>query len=295
MKKKDIERKLQVLYAKREKLEKESIDNWKLLDEKYGDDRESMRKDKKYKKLVGDAQALIDKMFTSFDKGGAWIKRQHRIGREKYAIVNVFGMVRHLWGYAHTDQGLHRSMDRKGPNSVIQGPSSNINSIAGYIFSKTAFKTKKFGKDIKTKTVNSVHDANYLMGKIENVPMAIYMAERAAVEETVAFCSKYFGWEIQTQPEVAFSMGPNLAEMHEFDFTKTSLMDAISKTIDYQKENYGYKIDKDKTMQRVSKNWDIVNEYRIKELIQQKDRIDGKTKRLLTPKVMAELPGLYWG
>lgn len=149
MTKNEIKARLEVLYTKREQLKEKANDPWKKLDDEYGDDRDSMREDDLYKELVKEAKGLIEKMFTTFKSGGDWIKSQHENGRKNYMITNVMGMNRHLWGYAHNDKALHRRVDRQGPNSVIQGPSSNINSLAGPLFKRYAFKLKKAGRDVQ--------------------------------------------------------------------------------------------------------------------------------------------------
>lgn len=289
---KETKNRLQELVEQRKVLRTQARDLWKELDKEFKDDPVSLKGDSRYKELVKSAQGLINKMFSVFKLGERWIKKQEADGRKYYRIVNVLGMVRHLWGYSSTDKSLHSRKDRQGPNSVIQGPSSNINSLSGFLIRRFIWKTSKFGKKVDSIQINSVHDAVYKECKIEHLPIALYIAEQCAVDGLMNYCEKWFKWKMDIEPEISFSIGPNLGQMFEFDGTKPKLMQAVEEAIDYQIKEYGYSLDKESIMKKVSHNWDIMNDIRIKELKKKGSSLN-KSVSLLAPEQLANL-ALNW-
>src|ERR1700744_1078786 len=104
---------LQDLYAKRDKLLAER----KELQRKLADP-------------TAEARVVFDLIFRrKFRLGGDWLDRTKATGRKTALVGNLLGGVRHLYGYLHQEEHIKAAMDRRGPNSVIQGPASNLGFI----------------------------------------------------------------------------------------------------------------------------------------------------------------------
>lgn len=96
-----------------------------------------------------DAQALIDKLFTTFPAMSEYIFKTYEDGALNVQVVSGIGRVRHLWGYLHNSGGVHAAMDRRGPNCV--DPETECLTEHGW---RTVNKLK-IGDKIYTKNLRS--------------------------------------------------------------------------------------------------------------------------------------------
>ena len=240
------------------------------------------------RRYIASCQEIIDTMFTRFSVGKEWIDKQNTDGRTQLENVSVFGAVRHLSGYLHTERQVLGMMDRRGPNSMIQGPSSNIGYTGARQLQRTNFALQKLGVDIGWLHSNIVHDSMENEVFIDTLPLSIYYLEHSMTTLTYKHCRDVYEWDMPIQMEFDLEFGGSLASLHKFDYTKNTLLSAADKSIDWLNEELKYELPKKKLLRAVEHNWDLITPYREKEL-KRMSGYEPTDLMLLTPKIAATL------
>lgn len=124
----------------------------------YGKGIKSLAKD--IKDTEEKARELWKLIFRKkFRVGGDWLLRTQKRAARTLIAKNVLGGVRHLYGYLHTDSSVHAAMNRRGPNSIVQGPSSNVGYEGGYFTRRLIWNLyESRGVDLGYLQCNAVHD-----------------------------------------------------------------------------------------------------------------------------------------
>jgi len=231
-----------------------------------------------------EAQNLIDKMFQVFKRGGDFIQATMQEARTNKIIYNPMGRPRHLYGYFNNTYGLHNKLDRKGPNSIIQGLSSDQGFLAGRIMQELIYQLLVLN-DLPQSYIlqNMIHDSTKGCCKIEDLPLVIYLLEHSMTSQTHKRCSEVFGYDFNTDLEVDVEVGSTQRDMIGLDGTLYATPDdnkhllkpddmgvgllwAVEQSIDHMNEELGYELDKDKYLSTVEHNQLIISKLRKQEL-----------------------------
>jgi DNA polymerase-1 len=174
---------------------------------------------------VEEAEALQQLFFKKFPTGAAWIAKVHKDGMDNFYAVNIFGGRRHLDGYRHAAKRVHKAMDRRGPNSLIQGPLSQVGYIAINRFERMLFNfERELAKDHRIiaplcqhiGTMNAVHDSQEQETPTILAPLTSYLAEHAATSAIARYFNNY-GLDLNVDFEIEQEVGKNMAEMTTLD------------------------------------------------------------------------------
>lgn len=213
-----------------------------------------------------DAQELIDKLFTMFPVGGDWIKSTIAEGQKNFIIETPFGLKRHLWGHLVPDRGVQGAMDRRGPNSLIQGPSSQMGFIAGRNYQNMKWKYF-FSKDLPLigSQNNAVHDSLENESAIGHLPINLYLIEHALTTQVHKVCRDVFGWELAVDLDCEFEIGGSLANTSKWSQRWDELPVIVENSIKYMKDELGYEPQKSWT-KKFMHNMDIISELRTSEI-----------------------------
>jgi hypothetical protein len=228
-------------------------------------------------------------MFKRFVTGKAWIDGCHMTGKEHLENVSVFGAVRHLSGYLHTERQILGKMDRRGPNSMIQGPSSNIGYTGARQLQHANFELQQLGVDMGWLHSNFVHDSMENESFIDMLPLTAYYLEHSMTTSVYKRCRDTFDWTMPIQMEFDLDVGGSMDTINKFDYTRNNLMSSVEKSIDWMNSELNYNLPTKKLLKAVGHNWDLVWPYREKELKQMKG-YKSSDCMILTPKVAATLP-----
>lgn len=234
-----------------------------------------------------EAQGLIDLMFTKFSNGHKWLTRKIQLARKHYFIETPVGMRRHLWGYLHNRQSFHNAMDRRSPNSEIQGIASQIginsivevNKLGWYLFARQ-------GLPYDPRVVaNYVHDSVKSQPLIHMLPVHLYMIEHASTTRIHRLYEAINDMRFTVGLEVDFNLGPSAAHLTSWDSRPNSLEDLAAACIDWQNENLNARLNKTRIMRKFKHNNDIISTIRTKELQRQSRKPFNyvPTEMLLTP------------
>lgn len=204
-----------------------------------------------------EAESTIDKFFTSYPQGHKWIRRTHESGRENFFAPNLFGGRRHLYGYISANSGVHNAMDRRGPNSLIQGPLSQVGYVAVYYLEQwlDTLSTETGLNLIKHIGVfNMVHDSQEMEAPILLLPLASYMLEHAC---TTCVVDYFLANDIplNVEFEVDQEIGENLGETLKYDGHRRTMFSSMEPQARSNKER-----------RLLRENIEIIMDIREKEL-----------------------------
>jgi DNA polymerase I-like protein with 3'-5' exonuclease and polymerase domains len=235
-----------------------------------------------------EAQDLIDKLFEGFPEGGKYIKQTQAETAKKFHLVTPFGFTRHLWGYLDNDSGINAAMDRRGPNSEIQGVSSNMGYIAGrecQIMVNDLFGEGKF----KLQQNNMVHDSGEYETKLAELPISTYLIEHAMTTRVHKKCRETFGWTLAADLECEFEIGGSLASLSGWDMRYDTLMPIAENSVKWMKDELGYEINEKREFKKLAHNIEVIGDLRRTELKRLKNKEGPAEEMLLTKKMCKEL------
>jgi DNA polymerase I-like protein with 3'-5' exonuclease and polymerase domains/uracil-DNA glycosylase len=236
------------------------------------------------------AQALIDKLFGTFRDGGDWIQGTIQKGRSEYIIDSPFGLKRHLWGHYHPDEGVRRAMDRRGPNSNIQGVSSQM----GYMASRSLQKLKwdnftSKGLLFPLQHNNSVHDSLELEDQIRTIPVSLYLIEHAMTTQVARTCRERYGFELKVDLDVEFEIGGTLSDMSTWSQRYDDLSKLVHEKIKWQQDTFGWVTPKAE-IKAFEHNIAVMKELRVSEITRDlKEKAHPSETMLINKQVVKEL------
>lgn len=213
-----------------------------------------------------EAQHIMDMLFEKFENGGKWIRRIQKIGKEKYEVISPLGRIRHLSAYRHPSFNVQNSMDRKGPNSCIQGFASDIGFMAGKILQDLCWNWF-WKKGVKFDFIyqNVVHDSTEDQCRIRHIPIAMYMAEHAYTTLVHRKLRDFYGFDLICGYEVEADVGGSLCEMETIE-NFCELERYVKEAIEWSKENLNNWTIDDGEYEAFLHNLEIVDKYRKEEM-----------------------------
>lgn len=188
---------------------------------------------------VETADDLINKLFTMFKGGGDWIINTIKKARETLVAVSPVGRVRHLWAYLSSKYSFQSAMDRRGPNSAIQGFASDIGFISAKLALDILWKFfRKKNTPLSVKIRNIVHDALYYTVLLEELPIAMYLLTHCMTTLTERKMKSTYGVTSLVGLETDFKFGAHWGGMHKVDNTWTSLKAQLIAVMDEQEKMF---------------------------------------------------------
>lgn len=224
------------------------------------------------KGTVQQAKDLIKLMFTKFKKGGEWIKKIQYVASKTCLAKYPNGRIRHLWGYLYDDESITSSMDRKGPNSVIQGHASDINFIGGYLLKKMCWKYfGSKGINLGIHHCNVVHDSIEAEAPLANLPIALYLVEHCYTTLVHTYMRKVWDFRFLVNLVMEFDIGWSGNNAEKWDFTKDGFLKLVQDALKGKKEELGQTYTKEQ-YEKMLHNFEVLRKCRYKEI---KDSLGG--------------------
>lgn len=220
-----------------------------------------------------EAQKLWTLIFRKkFRVGGDWLLGTQKKAARTLIAKNVLGGVRHLYGYLHTNTTVHGAMNRRGPNSIVQGPSSNVGYEGGYFTRKLIWDLYE-SRDVMLGYLqcNAVHDSTETECDIVNIPLVEYLAFHGYTTMVHRWMTKVFGVDLKVGFEMDSDIGGSLAVMQKAPRWDMQI-DAIAAGIEWGNKELDWGLDLDAYMERVKHNAKIVFEIRRSEIKEQLER-----------------------
>lgn len=235
-----------------------------------------------------EAQALQDTLFEKFAQGGGWIKDCQSFGRANLYVETPVGMHRHLWGYLHARPSVLNAMDRRGPNSAIQGTASNIGVASMRIMNRLVYKYfieqgLHFPHD---QVVNYVHDSVKSEVEIQLIPIYMYLMEHASTTLIHKRMRETFDYKMKVGLEMEFQVGAAGSRAEKWNFMENNLMKLIKTEMEWQNSEFNFGLDIDAYLGAIKHNWDLIAPIRLEELKRAVKSKEPSETMLLTPKMV---------
>ncbi len=216
------------------------------------------------------AKEVSDVIFNkTFKVGGKWLKTTHAKARMSLRVRSPIGRVRHLFGHLHIDRGVHAAMDRRGPNSNIQGFGSDMGFIGGYLMRKMVWEF--FGKrqvHLDYVQCNTVHDSTETECHPIHIPLIEYLHHHAFTTLNHRFLRDEFNFELPVGFEMDAEIGASLAVTTPAP-TMAHLVDAVRAGLEWGNKNLEWDVNVEKYMPVVEHNAAIIQSIRRKEIKRQ--------------------------
>jgi hypothetical protein len=224
----------------------------------------------KLESSTDDAKAIYNLIFKQkFREGGAWLDRVKSNAKRDKLVVGLLGGVRHLWVYLHPERRIQSDGDRRAPNSIVQGPASNLGFIGGYFLRKLIWEWfESRGIDLGVLFCNSVHDATEVESPYINIPLVNYLATHAYSTLIHSWMRDSIGFETIISFEMDCAIGPSLANMSEA-IRWDDQVAAIRKGMEWKRDNLGLKQPIEEIMEVVEHNAKIIFDIRQREILSQ--------------------------
>jgi DNA polymerase I-like protein with 3'-5' exonuclease and polymerase domains len=213
------------------------------------------------------AQGLQDMLFEKFPVAAKWLRQIEKQGQKNLFVESPLGMLRHLWGYMHNRKGVVNAMNRRGPNSIIQGVASCIGISSIRIMQKLIWHYFiKHDVPFQWRSaINYVHDSVESETSYALVPIYLYLIEHASTTLIHRRYRKLFDYDLTVGLELEFQMGASIDRVGKWNFMADSLFAKMEGEMKWQKEELGYKPDF-KQIDIARKNWGIIADLRRREL-----------------------------
>jgi hypothetical protein len=158
-------------------------------------------------------------------------------------------------------------MDRRGPNSAIQGMSSDEGFEGGRNVQHLVWSLlESQGQPFTLRQSNSVHDSTENVADAVDIPLACYIVEHAFTTLVHRNYREVYGLPMIVDLQMEMDIGPSLCNVESWDYQGDSLLDLIQKGLEWNNKELGHNLDIKQTMKKVTKNVDTVLGIRRKEI-----------------------------
>lgn len=169
-------------------------------------------------KEEAEAQALIDRLFEVWCKSKDWMDNVQEDGSVEFVVFSPIMRPRHLYGYLHPDKWVGFAMNRRGPNSIIQGFASDIGYQASDCIQEEIFKTfLRRGMKFTGKLLIMVHDSLTNETKLSHAPVMSYLIEHGMTTLVQNRLNDVFNFEVTVPFGFDMEMGVSEGSMKKWD------------------------------------------------------------------------------
>ena len=217
-----------------------------------------------------EAQNLQDAMFAKFEIGGKWLTDCKKNGEKIYRVVSPNGRIRHLDSYMNGSSNLIAATDRQGPNSCIQGFSSDVGFASGKIMQDICWNWFwKNGINLDFRYCNVVHDSTETEVSLAHLPICLYLLEHSYTTLVHRKLKKLYGIDLVCGYEVESDLGIAMNHMETFK-NFLDFKPLVEGCIDWAKTGFQDWTYEKEDLEKCWHNFKILNDIRKQELKQSK-------------------------
>lgn len=217
---------------------------------------------------IEETQKIYDAVFERWHVGRDWIHAIQARAAETCRVISPLFRPRHLFAYLHPAKVIRSAMARRGPNSIIQGLSSDVNGKSARLLQRLVWHyVQRHGHLWTHVQNNTVHDSAEDECKILELPLAAYLREHAMTTMVHRDFEK-IGQPLPVDYDIDIEIGPTLGGLYEWDLRADTLLELIVKSMEWQeKENQRKYRHKEKMIAALEHNIAILRELRDAEII----------------------------
>jgi len=192
-------------------------------------------------------EKLVANFQKRFPKGMGWIETIKAFARKHWYVESPIKIRRHLWGYILPKSVDHASkvygeMDRRAVNSPVQGTCSKFMMNGIRILDRLIFNEVKKSETFQLYISNSVHDSLENEAGYANLLKSISMIEWALTTGVKNVVKKRYDFDLVSDLEVDFEIGPTLSECQAWDFSVAALDRIIMESLLFQRNKLSHKL-----------------------------------------------------
>lgn len=168
-------------------------------------------------KSTDEAQALMDTLFETWPEAKDMMDDLQRTGAKQLRVFSPLGRPRHLWAYLHPDKYVQYAMNRRAPNSVVQGCASDIGYDAAYLIQKEIYNTfLRHGLAFDGRLQLMVHDSFTNEVSLRYAPIMMYIQEHGMTTLVMEYLENTFGFKINIPFGFDMKLGLNEGAMKKW-------------------------------------------------------------------------------
>lgn len=151
---------------------------------------------------------VMNRVLAAWPVAAQWLEHIKTSGRANNMVLSPNGRRRHLPAYLHASNKVKSAMNRRGPNSVVQGFSSEVGCIASFLIDKFIWDVfESQGLPLEAGLENMVHDSAGRSCRLELVPVVIYLLEHGMTTMVRDFYRDVFGFDMKSVPYFDVDIG----------------------------------------------------------------------------------------
>lgn len=168
-------------------------------------------------KSTEEAQALMDKLFETWSGAKEFMDEVQHTGSKELRVFSPINRPRHLWAYLHPDKFVGYAMNRRGPNSLMQGYASDIGIEAGFLVQEEIYKTfLRHRLNFDGRLLMMVHDSFTNEASMRFAPIMLYLQEHGMTTLVMERMEKVFNFKIDIPFAFDFKIGLSEGEMKKW-------------------------------------------------------------------------------
>lgn len=177
---------------------------------------------------IKEGKDVMQRVLSAWPEASSWLDGVKVEGRKNLYVVSPNGRRRHLPSYLHGSDKVKGAMDRRGPNSVVQGFSSEVGCVAAFLTDEFVWKTfESQGLPFEFRLENMVHDSCGRTCLIELAPLAAYVMEHGMTTFPRDFYRDVFKFDMRAVPYFDLELGMRDDTMSKWEHQRFDELGAI--------------------------------------------------------------------
>jgi DNA polymerase I-like protein with 3'-5' exonuclease and polymerase domains len=237
-----------------------------------------------------EAQKLLDKLFSTYDVAGNWIKQTKITTVNTLTAKSPIGRIRHLAAVLHHNTEVKSSTERKMCNSITQGFSSDMGYAGGRILQQIVYLLfQKQGYPLHLYENNTVHDSVEAITKFEHLPLSLYLVEQAFTTLMHLKYKQAFGMNWVIESEMDSELGCSIGTVRKFDWYKLPTLVREELTASQNVLGYHYtEEEKSEILRKFDHNYSIITRLKQLEVKQYLDFIKENPQQIYLKTVLLD-------
>jgi hypothetical protein len=216
--------------------------------------------------FIKQAETILAKMEKDMPKGMKWLARMKSQVEQTFEVMSSIGRPRKLWRAATKINKSIGDAGRRAKNSPVQGISSEIGVIAGYLSYMNTYEysrrpnvkeilaASEFGSASLSRITRLVHDAQYYNTPYALVLPQIQIGLWSSTTGCVEYYAKHFDFTMLAPPEVELELCAREDVTYKWNWEIPQLGVIMRKALEDQKA-LGHCDDVDAAMREIFWCW----------------------------------------
>lgn len=217
------------------------------------------------KQDIKDVNKLVNKLFKRFKNGHRWLLDTEAQGEREGFVQSPLGRRRTLCSWlAHPMMEGYNTItsaaNRKARNSPIQGFCSDLNFISSRNLLTRAWEERQKRGELTGaagyQLMNVVHDSKESLVRYDWLWWALRTVHESMTADVERIVGERHGFKFAVPVEIDMELGASLAKTYKWDWSLSSLVEALASTFVYSQQELGHDVNPYKEMRRLFDNMD---------------------------------------